>query len=128
MCCVVTIGQVLSPLTDGLERALQAMSKGEAAVVRVSPDYAYGDEPFQGNEAVVGPGTHVEHRVSLLDFKPAGRNGIKSMSFEEQILFAKSIKDVGNTLFKSGTPTRPVNLRRAICRYEAVDRILVLPH
>ena len=123
----VTIGQADSPLTDGLERALQAMSTGEAGMVRVSPDYAYGDEPFQGSQACVPPGTHVEHRVSLLDFKPAGRNGIKTMSFEEQILFAKSIKDVGNTLFKSGTPTRPVYLRRAICRYEAVDRLLAVP-
>jgi len=92
----VCIGQHDSPLTDGLERAVQAMVQGQACMVRVSPEYAYGDEGFQGNEGRVASRKAVEHRVTLLDFKAAGASGggFKAMAFEEQVSFAKTVKEV----------------------------------
>jgi len=33
----------------------------------------------------VAAGQNVEHRVTLLDFKAAGKGGLKSMSFDEQV-------------------------------------------
>ena len=120
----VGIGHLESPLTDGLERALQAMTQGQACMVRVEAGYAYGDAGFVGIEAAVAPGQAVEHRVTLLDFEPPGKRGIKGMSFEEQIDFAKKVKDVGNKLFQRG---EAVAARRAICRYDAVTKILAVP-
>ena len=75
-------------------------------------------------EGHVAPGQPVEHRVTLLDFKPVGNAGFKAMAFGEQVEFAQSVKEVGNALFKAGGAHR---LRRAICRYQAVDSLLAVP-
>lgn len=90
----------------------------------MSSEYAYGSEGFKGPERKVGPDQLVEHRVTLLDFKPVGNVGFKEMAFEEQVVFAKGVKEVGNTLFKAGGAH---HLRRAISRYQAVDLLLAVP-
>jgi len=94
-------------VTDGLERALEQLVKGQRAYVTVKPEYAYGDA---GLEAKVKPGETVEYRVELHSFEEAPST--YSMSAAEKKAYTEKIKEAGNIYFKAG------QTRRALRRYE----------
>uniref|UniRef100_A0A6U5ZHH7 peptidylprolyl isomerase n=1 Tax=Guillardia theta TaxID=55529 RepID=A0A6U5ZHH7_GUITH len=111
----IEIGKFDLDITDGLERALQHMVKGQSALVHVTPAYAYGEEGRGGD---VPPNKAIEYRVTLLDWKAAET---KSMTAEEKVMFANKIKDAGNSFFNIG------KFQRSYQRYSAAYQILEVP-
>lgn len=97
-----------APPTDGLERALEQLVKGQSALVTVRADYAYGDAGLPGK---VGPGQAVEYKVELVSFEEAKSS--YSMSANEKKEHSERVKGHGNAYFKAG------DVRRALRRYEA---------
>eukprot|EP00960_Hanusia_phi_P033270 750377-Hanusia_phi.AAC.4 len=92
----IEIGKFDLDITDGLERALQHMVKGQSALVHVTPAYGYGEDG-RGND--VPPNKAIEYRVHLVDWK---ETGTKDMSAEDKLAFASKIKDAGNSFFNAG--------------------------
>jgi FK506-binding protein 4/5 len=95
---------------DGLDRAVMGMKKGEAALITVAPEYAFGSSESQQELAVVPPNSTLYYEVELVSFDKEKESW--DMNTEEKIEAAGKKKEQGNALFKSG------KYARASKRYE----------
>ncbi len=55
-------------MIDGLDRAVMTMKKGEAALLTIAPEYAFGSSESQQELAVVPPNSTVYYEVELVSF------------------------------------------------------------
>ncbi|KAK6141293.1 hypothetical protein DH2020_024962 [Rehmannia glutinosa] len=88
---------VNSQVIEGLDRAVTTMKKGEAALLAIAPEYAFGSSESKQELATVPANSTVYYEIELVSFvKAAGK------------------KEEGNALFKAG------KYLRASKRYEKV--------
>ncbi|KAJ4955709.1 hypothetical protein NE237_012492 [Protea cynaroides] len=101
---------------DGLDRAVMTMKKGEAALVTVAPEYAFGSSESQQELAVVPPNSTVYYEVELVSFVKEKESW--DMNTQEKIEAAGKKKEDGNALFKAG------KYARASKRYEKAAKFI----
>ncbi|KAI9077717.1 hypothetical protein K1719_040323 [Acacia pycnantha] len=87
-------------VTDGLDRAVLTMKKGEVASLSVAPEYAYGSSESKQDLAVVPPNSTVYYEVELVSFEKEKESW--DMNTQEKIEGAAKKKEEGNAWFKSG--------------------------
>ncbi|KAK2360457.1 peptidyl-prolyl cis-trans isomerase FKBP62 [Trifolium repens] len=95
---------------DGLDKAVMTMKKGEAAILTIAPEYAFGSSQSQQELAVIPSNSTVYYEVELVAFDKEKESW--DMSTEEKIEAAAKKKEEGNVLFKAG------KYARASKRYE----------
>ncbi|CAJ2670082.1 unnamed protein product [Trifolium pratense] len=95
---------------DGLDKAVMTMKKGEAALLTIAPEYAFGSSESQQELAVIPSNSTVYYEVELVAFDKEKESW--DMSTEEKIEAAGKKKEEGNVLFKAG------KYARASKRYE----------
>ncbi|WJX81601.1 70 kDa peptidyl-prolyl isomerase [Trifolium repens] len=95
---------------DGLDKAVMTMKKGEAAILTISPEYAFGSSQSQQELAVIPSNSTVYYEVELVAFDKEKESW--DMSTEEKVEAAAKKKEEGNVLFKAG------KYARASKRYE----------
>lgn len=89
-----TIGQ--GQVIKGWDKGFASMKKGERAILRCSPDYAYGDA---GAGAKIPGGATLNFDVELLSFGPKKKEKWE-MTGEEKIAEATKAKNAGTEAFK----------------------------
>jgi len=99
----------------GLDDIVMKMKKGEAATVRVSPQYAFG--AAGGLEGKVPPNTALTADVELLSWD-AGKESWE-LKDEEKLAEGERLKNEGNDMFKAGR--LDIALRRYKKGYEMVQ-------
>jgi len=83
-------------ITQGLEKALESMKKGEKAIVNVKSNYAYG---ALGSKALdIPPHTDLVYELELLDFEK-GKESWQLSKFPEKYEVGVQRKNAGNELF-----------------------------
>ncbi|WJX76110.1 70 kDa peptidyl-prolyl isomerase [Trifolium repens] len=95
---------------DGLDKAVMTMKKGEAAILTIAPEYAFGSSQSQQELAVIPSNSTVYYEVELVAFDKEKESW--DMNTEEKIEAAAKKKEEGNVLFKAG------KYARASKRYE----------
>ncbi|XVF36447.1 hypothetical protein REPUB_Repub19eG0059300 [Reevesia pubescens] len=99
-------GQPLEFITDeeqvipGLDRAAATMTKGERALLTISPEYGFGSVVAECDLAVVPPCSNLVYEVEMLDF--IKEKAPWELNSQEKIEAAGKKKEEGNMLFKSG--------------------------
>eukprot|EP01057_Protomagalhaensia_wolfi_P002864 Protomagalhaensia_wolfi_Nauph_80__2863@NODE_2962_length_931_cov_139_209641_g71_i1_p1_GENE_NODE_2962_length_931_cov_139_209641_g71_i1NODE_2962_length_931_cov_139_209641_g71_i1_p1_ORF_typecomplete_len218_score37_43FKBP_C/PF00254_28/1_1e32TPR_11/PF13414_6/2_1e03TPR_11/PF13414_6/0_00013DUF3856/PF12968_7/0_00086TPR_2/PF07719_17/0_0046TPR_1/PF00515_28/0_0065TPR_3/PF07720_12/0_067TPR_16/PF13432_6/0_089MIT/PF04212_18/0_12NRBF2_MIT/PF17169_4/0_22TPR_12/PF13424_6/0_28_NODE_2962_length_931_cov_139_209641_g len=107
-----TIGQ--GQVIKGWDVGVASMAVGEAADLKISPDFAYGE---RGAPPTIPGGATLMFRVELLSFKPT-RKQPHMLTPEERVKEATSAKAQGNEFFKSG------HLSEAIEAYKEATEML----
>ncbi|CAH2044761.1 unnamed protein product [Thlaspi arvense] len=97
-------------VTEGLERGVMGMKKGEVALITISPEYAFGSSETKQELAVIPPNSTVYYEVELVSFIKEKESW--DMNTQEKIEAAGKKKEEGNALFKAG------KYARASKRYE----------
>lgn len=92
---------------EGLELAIMKMKVGEHCHVTVHSEYAFGAGSQQPLHLVPENAT-VMYDVTLLEMEKAKESW--EMSEEEKVIAAQTLKDKGNTAFKSGKIPRAISL------------------
>lgn len=59
-------------VTDGLDRAVKTMKKGEIAQVTIQPEYAFGTLESQQDLAIVPTDSTVYYEVEMISFTKVG--------------------------------------------------------
>lgn len=59
-------------MIDGLDRAVKNMKKGEVALIKIEPQYAFGANESQQDLAVVPANSTVYYEVELVSFVKVG--------------------------------------------------------
>ncbi|KAK6788316.1 hypothetical protein RDI58_016841 [Solanum bulbocastanum] len=101
---------------DGLDRAVMTMKKGEAALLTIAPEYAFGSSESKQDLAVVPPNSTVHYEVELVSFVKDKESW--DMNTTEKIEAAGKKKEEGNALFKAG------KYARASKRYEKAAKFI----
>jgi FK506-binding protein 4/5 len=104
---------------EGLDRAVTTMKKGEAALLTVAPEYAFGLSESKQELAVVPPGSTVSYEVELLSFVKDKESW--DMNTEEKIEAAGKKKEEGNALFKAGKYVRASKRYEKAAKYIEYD-------
>ncbi|KAK6163728.1 hypothetical protein DH2020_000592 [Rehmannia glutinosa] len=97
---------------EGLDRAVTTMKKGEAALLTIAPEYAFGSSESKQELATVPANSTVYYEIELVSFVKDKESW--DMNTEEKIEAAGKKKEEGNALFKAG------KYLRASKRYEKV--------
>ncbi|KAK6141862.1 hypothetical protein DH2020_024397 [Rehmannia glutinosa] len=103
---------VNSQVIEGLDRAVTTMKKGEAALLTIAPEYAFGSSESKQELATVPANSTVYYEIELVSFVKDKESW--DMNTEEKIEAAGKKKEEGNALFKAG------KYLRASKRYEKV--------
>ncbi|KAK4440512.1 Peptidyl-prolyl cis-trans isomerase FKBP65 [Sesamum alatum] len=85
---------------EGLDKAVMTMKKGEAALLTIAPEYAFGSSESKQELATVPPNSTVNYEVELVSFVKEKESW--DMNTEEKIEAAGKKKEEGNALFKAG--------------------------
>nr|WMP39840.1 FKBP62 [Solanum melongena] len=101
---------------DGLDRAVMTMKKGEAALLTIAPEYAFGSSESKQDLAIVPPSSTVHYEVELVSFVKDKESW--DMNTPEKIEAAGKKKEEGNALFKAG------KYARASKRYEKAAKFI----
>ncbi|KAL7154212.1 hypothetical protein ABFS83_04G220700 [Erythranthe nasuta] len=101
---------------EGLDKAVIAMKKGEVALLKIAPEYAFGSSESKQELAIVPPNSTVYYEAELVSFVKDKESW--DMNTEEKIEAAGKKKEEGNALFKSG------KYLRASKRYEKAAKFI----
>jgi FK506-binding protein 4/5 len=104
---------------EGLDRAVTTMKKGEAALLTVAPEYAFGSSESKQELAVVPPDSTVSYEVELVSFVKDKESW--DMNTEEKIEAAGKKKEEGNALFKAGKYVRASKRYEKAAKYIEYD-------
>jgi len=91
----ITLGNV--EITQGLEKTLESMKKGEKAIVMVKSDYGYGDQGYK--DLNIPPNTDLTYEIELIDFEKA-KESWQLNKFAEKFEVGVRRKNEGNELFE----------------------------
>ncbi|XP_020891758.1 70 kDa peptidyl-prolyl isomerase isoform X2 [Arabidopsis lyrata subsp. lyrata] len=83
----------------GLDKAAATMKKGEKAVLKISPEYGFGNVEVQRDLAKVPQCSTLIYEVEMLDF--VKEKTPREMNNEEKIEAANRKKEEGNLLYKN---------------------------
>uniref|UniRef100_A0A6B2L3D5 peptidylprolyl isomerase n=1 Tax=Arcella intermedia TaxID=1963864 RepID=A0A6B2L3D5_9EUKA len=92
----IVIGQ--EEITEGLEKALQSMKKGEHSIFKVKAKYAYGEKGEPQHN--VPPNEDLQYEIEMICFEK-GKESWELNTFEEKFKVALRRKEEGNKLFNS---------------------------
>ncbi|KAK1420618.1 hypothetical protein QVD17_22356 [Tagetes erecta] len=106
---------------DGLDRAVMTMKKGEAAVLTIAPEYAFGATESKQDLAVVPPSSTVIYKVELVSFVKDKKSW--DMNMQEKIEAAGKNKEEGNSLFKAGKYLKAFKRYEKAAKYIEYDTI-----
>ncbi|KAG9455803.1 hypothetical protein H6P81_000311 [Aristolochia fimbriata] len=95
---------------SGLDLAVATMKKGEFAIVKVDPEYGFGNEEIKRDLAVVPPNSDLYYEIEMVNLTKVKESW--DMKPEEKIEYAGKRKEEGNVYFKAG------NYKRASLRYD----------
>ncbi|KAL8057961.1 hypothetical protein ABFX02_04G217900 [Erythranthe guttata] len=101
---------------EGLDKAVIAMKKGEVALLKIAPEYAFGSSESKQELATVPPNSTVYYEAELVSFVKDKESW--DMNTEEKIEAAGKKKEEGNALFKAG------KYLRASKRYEKAAKFI----
>ncbi|KAL9171565.1 hypothetical protein ABFS82_04G217900 [Erythranthe guttata] len=101
---------------EGLDKAVIAMKKGEVALLKIAPEYAFGSSESKQELAIVPPNSTVYYEAELVSFVKDKESW--DMNTEEKIEAAGKKKEEGNALFKAG------KYLRASKRYEKAAKFI----
>ncbi|XP_034251237.1 FK506-binding protein 59-like isoform X2 [Thrips palmi] len=99
-----------SGVPDGIEIALQKFKKGEKSILKLKPEYAFGEAGKP--EFQIPPGATVEYEVELKSFEMEPESW--SLDEEGRVEQAQLYKEKGTKYFKSG------NLKLAVKMYKKI--------
>ncbi|KAL0417989.1 UNVERIFIED_CONTAM: Peptidyl-prolyl cis-trans isomerase FKBP62 [Sesamum radiatum] len=106
-------------VTEGLDRAVKTMKKGEAALLTIAPEYAFGSSESQQELARVPPNSTVYYDVELVSFVKEKESW--DMDTAEKIEAAGKKKEEGNVLFKAGKYIRASKRYEKAAKYIEYD-------
>ncbi|KAK4408699.1 Peptidyl-prolyl cis-trans isomerase FKBP65 [Sesamum angolense] len=106
-------------VTEGLDRAVKTMKKGEAALLTIAPEYAFGSSESQQELARVPPNSTVYYDVELVSFVKEKESW--DMDTAEKIEAAGKKKEEGNVLFKAGKYVRASKRYEKAAKYIEYD-------
>jgi peptidylprolyl isomerase len=95
----------------GWDEGFASMKKGEKAILKCSPDYAYGNSP---PGAGIPPNATLIFDVELIGFGPKKKEKYE-MSSEEKLAEAGILKEAGTVAFKAG------NFSEALSKYQDAE-------
>lgn len=99
---------------EGLDKAVASMKKGEKALVKVLPQYGYGET---GNEEKKIPAhATLIYEVEMVDYTKV--KATWEMSAEEKLDACRKAKDEGNELYKTG------NYAKAAKKYKKAGKFV----
>ncbi|KAL0436699.1 UNVERIFIED_CONTAM: Peptidyl-prolyl cis-trans isomerase FKBP65 [Sesamum radiatum] len=104
---------------EGLDRAVKTMKKGEAALLTIAPEYAFGSSESQQELARVPPNSTVYYNVELVSFVKEKESW--DMDTAEKIEAAGKKKEEGNVLFKAGKYIRASKRYEKAAKYIEYD-------
>ncbi|KAL2239665.1 peptidyl-prolyl cis-trans isomerase FKBP62 [Sesamum indicum] len=104
---------------EGLDRAVKTMKKGEAALLTVAPEYAFGSSESQQELARVPPNSTLCYDVELVSFVKEKESW--DMDTAEKIEAAGKKKEEGNVLFKAGKYVRASKRYEKAAKYIEYD-------
>ncbi|KAK4440980.1 Peptidyl-prolyl cis-trans isomerase FKBP65 [Sesamum alatum] len=104
---------------EGLDRAVKTMKKGEAALLTIAPEYAFGSSESQQELARVPPNSTVYYDVELVSFVKEKESW--DMNTAEKIEAAGKKKEEGNALFKAGKYVRASKRYEKAAKYIEYD-------
>lgn len=104
---------------EGLDRAVKTMKKGEAALLTIAPEYAFGSSESQQELARVPPNSTLCYDVELVSFVKEKESW--DMDTAEKIEAAGKKKEEGNVLFKAGKYVRASKRYEKAAKYIEYD-------
>ncbi|KAL0460443.1 UNVERIFIED_CONTAM: Peptidyl-prolyl cis-trans isomerase FKBP65 [Sesamum latifolium] len=104
---------------EGLDRAVKTMKKGEAALLTIAPEYAFGSSESEQELARVPPNSTVYYDVELVSFVKEKESW--DMDTTEKIEAAGKKKEEGNVLFKAGKYIRASKRYEKAAKYIEYD-------
>ncbi|KAG8371693.1 hypothetical protein BUALT_Bualt13G0114800 [Buddleja alternifolia] len=104
---------------EGLDRAVTTMKKGEAALLTIAPEYAFGSSESQQELAKIPPNSTLYYEVELVSFDKEKESW--DMNTEEKIEAAGKKKEEGNALFKAGKYVRASKRYEKAAKYIEYD-------